>query len=41
MLRNKSTCDDKIFAQLTDMFGETVPTEYILKTGHSKNWQCK
>lgn len=41
MLDNKSICDDKIFAQLTDMFGDTVPTEIILKTGQETKWKCK
>lgn len=41
MLDNKSICDDKIFAQLTDLFGDTVPTEIILKTGQESKWKCK
>lgn len=38
---SKSVCDDKIFAQLTDLFGDTVPTEIILKTGQDTKWKCK
>lgn len=38
---SKSVCDDKIFAQLTDLFGDTVPTEIILKAGQDTKWKCK
>lgn len=41
MLHNKPISDDKIFAQLTDLFGDTVPTEVILKTGHEMKWKCE
>lgn len=41
MLDNKSICDDKILAQLTDLFGDSVPTEIILKTGQETKWKCK
>lgn len=37
----ESICDDKIFAQLTDLFGDTVPTEFILKAGQETKWKCK
>ncbi|XP_055326889.1 uncharacterized protein LOC129580468 [Sitodiplosis mosellana] len=36
-----SICDDKIFAQLTDLFGDTVPTEIILKTGQETKWKLE
>lgn len=38
MLGNSSICDDQVFAQLTDMFGDSVPTEVILRTGSENNW---
>lgn len=37
--QNHPICD-KIFAQLTDMFGDMVPSEIILKTGQENKWQC-
>ena len=41
MLDSQSICDDKILAQLTDLFGDLVPTEIILKTGQETKWKCK
>lgn len=41
MFVNKPICDDEIFARLTELFGDTVPTEIILKTGQEKKWKCK
>lgn len=38
MLGNSSVCDDQVFAQLTDMFGDSVPTEVILRTGSEHKW---
>lgn len=32
---------DGIFAQLTEMFGDIVPSEGILKVGREHNWNCK
>lgn len=41
MFENKFICDDEIFARLTELFGDTVPTEIILKTGQETKWKCK
>lgn len=41
MLEYKSICDDQVFAQLTDLFSDTVPTEFILKTGQDTKWKRK
>lgn len=41
MFETKSACDDKVFAQLTDLFGDTIPTEVILKTGQETKWKRK
>lgn len=41
MLESKLICDDEIFARLTDLFGDSVPTEIILKTGQETNWKCE
>lgn len=41
MLEYKSICDDQVFAQLTDLFGDCVPTEFILKTGQDTKWKRK
>lgn len=41
MLEYKSICDDQVFAQLTDLFGDTVPTEIILKTAQDAKWKRK
>lgn len=38
MVGNSSICDDQVFAQLTDMFGDSVPTEIILRTGSENKW---
>lgn len=38
MLDNSSICDDQVFAQLTDMFGDSVSTEVILRTGSENKW---
>lgn len=38
---NKTICDDKVFAHLTDVFGEQIPAEIILRTGRETNWQSK
>lgn len=32
---------DRVFAQLTDLFGDTVPSAILLKTGTDNNWNCK
>lgn len=40
MLENKLICDDEIFARLTDLFGDSVPTEVILRTGQETKWIC-
>lgn len=41
MLGNSSICDDQVFAQLTDMFGDSVPMEIILRTGQENKWKRK
>lgn len=41
MLANSSICDDQVFAQLTDMFGDNVPTEIILRIGRESKWKRK
>lgn len=38
MSGSSSICDDQVFAQLTDMFGDSVPTEIILRTGSENKW---
>ena len=41
MLDNKLICDDEVFARLTELFGDTVPTEIILKIGQELKWKRK
>lgn len=41
MFEPNKICDDKIFAQLTDLFGDTVPTEVILMAGQETKWKCE
>lgn len=32
---------DNVLAQLTDMFGDSVPQEIIQSVGNANNWKCK
>lgn len=41
MISNNFISNDQVFAQLTDMFGDSVSTEIILRTGQESNWKRK
>lgn len=38
---NVNNIQDGIFAQLTEMFGDIMPPETILKVGREQKWNCK
>lgn len=38
--RRAGSCD-ATFAQLTDMFGDTVPVDVISKVGGENKWHCE
>lgn len=40
-MNHNSHVEDGIFAQLTELFGETVSSEKILKVGRAQKWNCK